>query len=97
MSPVWRRGLLAPLAVVVLALLAWPLAGELAALALLAGGLFALVVWHLRELDALTHWAGGALEEPVPEGRGTWALAYAALYRRVGLRSARQRDLRARP
>jgi len=94
MSPVWRRGLLAPLAVAVLALLTWPLAGELAALSLLAGGLFALVVWHVRELDALTHWAAGALEESVPEGRGTWALAYTALYRRVGLRSARQRDLR---
>src|SRR5271169_3403153 len=94
MSPVWRRGLVAPLVVAAAALLAWPLAGELAALSLLAAGLFALVVWHLRELDALTHWAGGALEESVPEGRGTWALAYAALYRRVGLRSARQRDLR---
>jgi len=30
----------------------------------------------------------------VPEGRGTWAIAYAALYRRLRLRSARQRDLR---
>ena len=30
----------------------------------------------------------------MPEGRGTWALAYAGLYRRVRLRSARQRDLR---
>ena len=94
MSPVWRRGLLAPLAVAATALLAWPLAGEVAALSLLGAGLFAVVIWHLRELDALTRWAGGALEEPVPEGRGTWALAYTALYRRVGLRSARQRDLR---
>jgi two-component system phosphate regulon sensor histidine kinase PhoR len=46
------------------------------------------------QLDALARWAGGPLEEPVPEGRGTWAVAYAALYRRVRLRSARQRDLR---
>ena len=30
----------------------------------------------------------------MPEGRGIWALAYTALYRRVRLRSARQRDLR---
>ncbi|HEV2977328.1 MAG TPA: phosphate regulon sensor histidine kinase PhoR [Casimicrobiaceae bacterium] len=94
MSSVWRRGLLAPLAVAALALLAWPLAGEVAALSLLGVGFFAVGIWHLRELNALTRWAGGALEEPVPEGRGTWALAYAALYRRVGLRSARQRDLR---
>jgi len=94
MSPVWRRGLIAPLAVVVMALLAWPLGGGVTALALLGAGLLAIVAWHLRELDALTRWAGGALEELVPEGRGTWALAYTALYRRVGLRSARQRDLR---
>ena len=30
----------------------------------------------------------------MPEGRGIWAFAYDALYRRVRLRSARQRDLR---
>jgi two-component system, OmpR family, phosphate regulon sensor histidine kinase PhoR len=93
-SPVWRRGLIAPLAVSGAALLVWPLAGGTAALGLLAGGGLAIAVWHLRQLDALSRWAGGPLEEPVPEGRGTWALAYAALYRRVGLRSARQRDLR---
>ena len=39
-------------------------------------------------------WASGPIEAPVPEGRGTWAVAYAALYHRVRLRSARQRDLR---
>jgi two-component system phosphate regulon sensor histidine kinase PhoR len=94
MSPIWRRGIVAPLAVAALALLAWSLAGIMPALGLLAAGWLAIVVWHLRELAALAHWAGGSLEQPVPEGRGTWALAYAALYRRLGLRSARQRDLR---
>ncbi len=94
MSPVWRRGLVAPLGVIVTALLAWALAGVVTALSLLGAGLLAIVAWHLRELDALTRWAGRGLEESVPEGRGTWALAYTALYRRVGLRSARQRDLR---
>ena len=94
MTPIWRRGLLAPLAVSAAALLIWPLAGGAAALALAAGGAFAIIVWHVRQLDALTRWAAGELEDPVPEGRGTWALAYAALYRRVRLRSARQRDLR---
>ncbi len=94
MSPIWRRGLIAPLAVVAAALLAWPTAGAVPALVLLAAGLLAVVAWHVRELDGLTRWASGAFEVPVPEGRGTWALAYTALYRRVGLRSARQRDLR---
>ncbi len=94
MSPIWRRGLLPPLGVGLLALLVWPVAGGVALLAVLAAGGFAIVLWHLAELDALVRWASGALEDPVPEGRGIWALAYGALYRRVRLRSARQRDLR---
>ena len=94
MTPIWRRGLLAPLGVGLLALLIWPFAGGVAALAALAVGALAIALWHLAQLDALARWASGALETPVPEGRGTWALAYGALYRRVRLRSARQRDLR---
>jgi two-component system phosphate regulon sensor histidine kinase PhoR len=94
LSPIWRRGLLGPLAVGALALAVWPLAGGAAALGVLAAGALAILLWHLAQLDALARWAGGALEEPVPEGRGVWASAYAALYRRVRLRSARQRDLR---
>jgi len=93
-SPIWLRGLIAPLAVAVVALTAWPLAGAVAALALLGAGMLGVAAWHLIQLDALTRWAGKALEEAVPEGRGTWAIAYAALYRRLRLRSARQRDLR---
>ena len=79
MSPIWRRGLIAPLAVAVVALTAWPLAGAVAALSLFGAGMLGVVVWHLSQLDALARWAGAALEEAVPEGRGTWALAYAAL------------------
>jgi two-component system phosphate regulon sensor histidine kinase PhoR len=94
LSTIWRRGLVAPLAAVLAALVVWPLAGVAAALAALAAGALAIVLWHLAQLDALARWAGGPLEQPVPEGRGTWAAAYAALYRRVRLRSARQRDLR---
>ena len=94
MSPVWRRGVIAPFAVALIALVVWPLAGVVAALACLAVGALGIVGWHLREIDALARWAGGPLEQVVPEGRGTWALVYAALYRRVGLRSVRQRDLR---
>ena len=94
MSPIWLRGLIAPLAVAVIALTAWPLAGAVAALAVFGAGMLGVAAWHLIQLDALTRWAGTALEEAVPEGRGTWAIAYAALYRRLRLRSARQRDLR---
>jgi two-component system, OmpR family, phosphate regulon sensor histidine kinase PhoR len=94
MSPIWRRGLLAPLVVAIVALLAWPLASAMAALAVLAAGAVAILAWHLFQLDALARWATGPLETPVPEGRGTWAIAYGALHQRVRLRSARQRDLR---
>ena len=94
MSPIWLRGLIAPLAVAGIALTAWLLAGAVAALAVFGAGMLGVAAWHLIQLDALTRWAGTALEEAVPEGRGTWAIAYAALYRRLRLRSARQRDLR---
>ena len=94
MTPIWRRGLVAPLVAALAALVAWPIAGGTVALAVLAVGALAIVLGHLAQLDALARWAGGALEEPVPEGRGTWAVAYSMLYRRVRLRSARQRDLR---
>ena len=86
--------MLAPLGVAVIALLIWPLAGASVALAIFAIGAIALLAWHLYQLDVLARWASGPLEVSVPEGRGTWALAFGALYHRVRLRSARQRDLR---
>jgi hypothetical protein len=66
LTAIWRRGLLPPLAVGLVALLVWPFAGGVAALALLAVGAFAIVLWHVAELDALARWASGALEDPVP-------------------------------
>src|SRR5215472_15506034 len=94
MSPIWRRGLLAPLGLAIVALLVWPLAGAIVALAVFAIGALALLGWHLYQLDVLTRWASGPLEVQVPEARGSWAVAFGALYHRVRLRSARQRDLR---
>jgi two-component system, OmpR family, phosphate regulon sensor histidine kinase PhoR len=94
MSPIWFRGLVAPVVVAVLTGLAWFFAGTGAALAVLAVGALAIIGWHLAQLSGLVRWAAGPFEAPVPEGRGTWGLAYAALYRRVRVRSARQRDLR---
>ena len=94
MNPIWLRGLVSPALVIGLALAAGLTDGVIAALAVAAVGALAIIVWHLLQLDALARWASGPIEAPVPEGRGTWALAYAALYHRVRLRSARQRDLR---
>jgi two-component system phosphate regulon sensor histidine kinase PhoR len=93
-NPIWLRGLVAPAMVAALALVAYLINGVAAALAVVAVGALAIIVWHLLQLDALARWASGPIEVPVPEGLGTWALAYAALYHRVRLRSARQRDLR---
>ena len=45
MSPIWLRGLIVPLAVAVVALLAWPLGGAVAALALLAVGMLGVAAW----------------------------------------------------
>jgi len=94
MTPLWLRGFAAPLLVVVLSSLMWLERGPGAACVVLAVGFLAVVAWHLWQLQKLTQWAAGPIDSQVPEGRGIWALAYTALYRRVRLRSARQRDLR---
>ena len=94
MSSIWRRGLLAPLGVAVLALLTWPIAGGLAALAVFGVGALGIIAWHLFQIDTLSRWASGPLENPVPEGRGSWGVAYGALHHRMRIRAARQRDLR---
>src|SRR5450432_3812991 len=94
MKSIWLRGLLAPAMVAAASAVAGVLGGIAAALAVIAIGALAIIVWHLRELDALARWASGPIDVAVPEGRGAWSLAYAALYRRVRQRSARQRDLR---
>jgi len=94
MTPLWVRGSIAPTLVAVLSALTWLESGIGAAFLVAVVGLMATIAWHLWQLQSLTQWAAGPIDDPVPEGRGTWALAYAALYHRVRLRSARQRDLR---
>ena len=94
MSSIWWRGLIAPAAVAAFAILIGMLQGVTGALVVVALGSLAILGWHLWQVVVLTRWASGDVDAPVPEGRGVWALAYAALYRRVRLRSARQRDLR---
>jgi two-component system phosphate regulon sensor histidine kinase PhoR len=94
MKSIWLRGLLAPAMVAAASAVAGVLGGIAAALAVIAIGALTIIVWHLRQLDALARWASGPIDVAVPEGRGAWSLAYAALYHRVRLRSARQRDLR---
>jgi len=89
-----RESLVAPAVVVAVALVTGALGGAAAALVVVAVGGAAIVafhVWHLAKMDA---WASGALDADVPEGRGAWTAVFAAIYRRVRVRSAYERDLR---
>jgi len=94
MTPLWLRGSIVPMLVALLSGLAWLEFGIGAAFFVAVVGLMSTIAWHLWQLHSFRQWAAGPIDDPVPEGRGTWALAYAALYNRVRLRSARQRDLR---
>jgi len=94
MSPVWLTGAAAAALVALAALVAGLSGGIGAALAVLAIGAILIIGWHLFQLGRLLLWASGPIDAPVPEGRGAWGLAFTALYRRMRLRSARQRDLR---
>ena len=93
MSPTLLSFLAAPAAVAVFAGIAWALVGAAGAVVVLGVGWGALLVYHARNLDRLTHWAGANLDSQVPEGTGPWRPAFSALYRRVRTRMAYQRDL----
>jgi two-component system phosphate regulon sensor histidine kinase PhoR len=94
MSPVWLSGLAAVALVALAALIAGLSGGAGAACAVVGIGAIVVVGWHLLQLDRLQRWAAGPIDAQVPEGRGAWGRVFTALYRRVRLRSARQRDLR---
>ena len=87
------QGIAAPAAVLALTALLWMAAGPAWALGVLVLGWGAVLVFHLVNLGRLTGWAGGALDEPVPEGRGPWRHAFSALYRRNRTRRAQAHDL----
>jgi len=89
-----RESLVPAAAVAVVALVVGALGGPSAALVVVAVGAAAILafhVWHLAKIEA---WASGALDADVPEGRGAWAPVFAAIYRRMRVRSAYERDLR---
>jgi two-component system phosphate regulon sensor histidine kinase PhoR len=89
-----RESLVAPAAVAAVALVTGALGGAAAALVVVAVGAAAIVAFHLWHLAKMDAWASGALDADVPEGRGAWTGVFAAIYRRVRLRSAYERDLR---
>ena len=93
MRPVLVAGVVAPLVVLVLALLAGLALGAFWSAVVLGVGLGALLAVDLWYLDRLTRWADTDLDAQVPEASGAWGVALAALHRRVRSRMRHQRDL----
>ena len=88
----WGRLLLIILALVVVSLAAWPVAGPTAAVAVFAAGVLFIALSHHRHLFLLRRWLRDPAPEHVPQGSGVWDLAFAELYRM--LRSQRQSESR---
>ena len=94
MDPVVRQGLVAPGIVVALGAVAWGIGGSVAALLVVTAGAGAIIAFHLWYLKRITQWANGAYDAQVPEGHREWAELLAAIYRRMRVRRAYERDLR---
>jgi two-component system phosphate regulon sensor histidine kinase PhoR len=94
MKEVVRHGLIAPAIVIIVAAIAWAVAGSTAALIVTTVGAATIIAFHLVHLQKISGWAAGPLDAEVPEGRGEWAHLFAAIYRRTRIRSAYERDLR---
>ena len=87
----WRRALIFPLALLILSLLLWAMAGALPAALFFGIFLLAHLLLHLRQLAALDHWLADAREQAVPEGTGLWEEVLARLNRMVRKR-AKERE-----
>ncbi len=75
------------------ALVAWPLAGAEWALALLAVGLAAIGVYHVRNLAAFLSWLNAPRRESLPIGKGAWEEAFAQLHGHIRTRDESERAL----
>ena len=80
MPEFWMRSLGTLAGFVFVALLAWPLAGGVAALALFSLCLIGYLVYHLRQLEALNRWLADPQLTTVPQGSGSWQDTFAILY-----------------
>ena len=94
MTPIERKGLVAPTVVAAASSAAWAIGGPVASLSVLAIGAAAIIAFHLWHLQQISDWANSALDSEVPEGRGEWATAFAAIHRRARLQGKYERDLR---
>ena len=77
----------------VLALVAWPLAGGVSALVLFALCLIGYLVYHLRQLEALNRWLADPQLTSVPQGTGSWEDTFAILYQMARRQSKSRHQL----
>ena len=89
-----RAGLVLPAVLTAATLVVLAVAGAGWALAVLAVGALALLVYHLVNIQRVLDWARGPLDADAPDGTGIWADVFSAIHRRVRTRQAYQRDLR---
>ncbi len=86
----WGKFLLILLALATAGLVAWPIAGATAAVAVFAAGLLAIVIAHYRQIALLRRWLRNPAPAQVPQGWGVWDRVFADLYRM--LRRQRQSE-----
>ena len=94
MKAVVRQGLIAPAIAIIVAAIAWAVAGSTTALIVITIGAAAIIAFHLVHLQKISDWAAGPLDKEIPEGRGEWAQLFASIYRHTRVRGAYERDLR---
>ncbi len=88
----WVRFLLILLVLAIAGLVAWPIAGATAAVAVFAAGLLAVVVTHYRHIAMLRRWLRDPVPERIPRGLGVWDRVYTDFYHL--LRRQRQSESR---
>lgn len=79
----WRRALFFPFAFLFLSLFVWAMLGALPATLLYSIFLFAYLVLHLRQLEALDYWLADSDRRMVPDGPGLWEEIFIRLNRMV--------------
>jgi len=93
MPEFWMRPLGTLGIFVLAALLAWPIAGGVAALALFALCLIGYLIYHLRQHDALNRWLADPQLTNVPQGSGSWQDTFAILYQMARRQSKSRHQL----
>ncbi|MBV8656886.1 MAG: phosphate regulon sensor histidine kinase PhoR [Burkholderiales bacterium] len=72
-----------------------PFFGLTVGLAVLSGGLFCALAFHLRNIGRLIGWLNDPKPETIPESIATWGEIYTRLYRQVKMQGKNQRLLSA--